>query len=444
MKEIVQPHRQSAAPPLLDVLYERGFIQQVSDEAGLRAALARPDRPLTLYCGYDPSSPSLTVGNLLTIMLLAHFQRHGHRPIVVAGGGTGLIGDPSGKTSQRRMLTAQEIQRNLEGQRLQFSRYLDFNEDRALLLNNADWLLPLRYIEFLRDIGRHFSVNQMLAAEAYRTRLDTGLSFIEFNYMLLQSYDFLHLYQQVGCLLQVGGSDQWANCLAGADLIRRVEGGEAYVLVTPLLTTASGQKMGKTEAGAIWLDPARTSPYEFYQYWINTDDRDVERFLALFTFLPMEEVHDLGRVAGAEIRGAKEVLAFEATKLTHGEDEARKAQAASRRLFSSTRSAAEQTTTSHPLKEIDADTWNRLFGDVPTTSIPRERIRGGLSLVDLLAEAGLASSKSEARRLVQQGGAYVNDQRVTAVEATVDESDLRDGRLLLRSGKKRYHVVLAE
>ena len=403
---------------LLDVLNERGFVQQVSDEAGLRRAL---EQSITLYCGYDPSDSSLTVGNLLTIMLLAHFQQYGHRPIAVVGGGTGMIGDPSFETSQRPIKTLEEIRRNVQGQRSQIGRYLDFTEGRALMLNNADWLLPLRYINFLREIGRHFSVNHMLAAEAYKTRFETGLSFIEFNYMLLQAYDFLHLFREERCLLQVGGSDQWANCLAGADLIRRVEGAEAFVLVAPLVTTASGQKMGKTKEGATWLDPARTSPYEYYQFWINSDDRDVERFLALFTFLPMDEVRALGNLPGAEIRQAKEVLAYEATKLTHGEEAAREAQAASRALFGGEGESSDAA---------------------PTSRRSQDELRG-VPLVDLLVETGLAGSKSAARRLILEGGAYVNDERIEAADKTIGEDDLVDGALLLRAGKKRYHRILA-
>lgn len=437
--------------PILDVLNERGYIQQVSNEEGLRRVL---ERPITLYCGYDPSSPSLTVGNLLTIMLLAQFQRHGHRPIVVIGGGTGLIGDPSGKTSQRPIMTPEAIRNNLERQQRQFARYLDFGDGRALMVNNADWLLPLPYIEFLRDIGRYFSVNQMLATEAYKTRLETGLSFIEFNYMLLQAYDFLHLHQEFGCVLQTGGSDQWANCLAGADLIRRVESSEAFVLVTPLLTTASGQKMGKTEAGAVWLDPERTSPYEYYQFWINTDDRDVERFLGLFTFLPMDEVRALASRSGAEIRGAKEVLAFEATKLTHGEEEAEKAREASHRVFAGGETSGKSRTSVTPDVQISvsaeasgkarATAAAEVHGALPTTTLARDRFGKGVPLVDLLIEAGFASSKGEARRLIQQGGAYVNDTRITDVDAVLTESDLSDGALLLRSGKKHYRQVLVK
>jgi tyrosyl-tRNA synthetase len=298
---------------------------------------------------------------------------------------------------------------------------VDFDGGRALMLNNADWLLPLNYISFLRDIGRYFSVNQMLAAEAYKTRLESGLSFIEFNYMLLQAYDFLHLYRTQHCLLQIGGSDQWANCLAGADLIRRTEATEAFVLVAPLLTTASGQKMGKTERGAVWLDPELTSPYEFYQYWVNVDDRDVGRFLALFTFLPMEEVRALGQLEGAEIRRAKEVLAYETTALTHGPDAAAQARSASRALFSGDAESAEAA---------------------PATQRDRASFETGIPVLDLLVETGLAASKGAARKLILQGGAYLNGNRIHSENVLVTLDDLNSGSVLLRAGKKRYHRVL--
>lgn len=402
---------------VFDTLKERGFIQDVSDEMGLRRAL---EHSITLYCGYDPTAPSFHIGNLVSIMMLTHFQRHGHRPIALMGGGTGMIGDPTGRTSQRPIMSREEIEHNLQGFRAQLGRCLDFEEGHALMLNNAEWLLPLHYIEFLRDIGRFFSVNQMLATEAYKTRMETGLSFIEFNYMLLQSFDFLHLFRDHGCVLQIGGSDQWANCLAGADLIRRVESAEAFVLVAPLITLSSGQKMGKSEGGAIWLDPERTTPYEFYQFWINTPDGEVERRLAFFTFLPMDEVRRLGNLAGAEIRAAKEVLAFEATKLTHGEAAADEAREASRALFGGDGEAAA----------------------APSTALSSEHLRAGLPLVDLLVRTGLAASKGAARTLILQGGAYVNGRRIDATDAVVGEQDLSGGAILLRAGKKRYHRVV--
>ncbi|HEX9948887.1 MAG TPA: tyrosine--tRNA ligase, partial [Thermodesulfobacteriota bacterium] len=279
---------------IYDILKERGFIEGVTDEDGLSDLLG--SKKITCYIGFDPTAASLHVGSLIPIMSLMHMQRMGHRPIALVGGGTVLIGDPSGKKEMRQILSLAEVEKNAKGIKRQLSQYLDFQEDKALLLNNAGWLVPLNYIEFLRDIGRHFSVNRMLTAESYRSRLETGLNFVEFNYMLLQAYDFLHLYRDYDCVLQMGGSDQWGNIVAGTDLIRRVEEGVAYGMVFPLITTASGDKMGKTAQGAVWLDPKLTSPYEYYQYWINTDDRDVERFLALFTFLPLEEVKRYGRL----------------------------------------------------------------------------------------------------------------------------------------------------
>ncbi len=400
-----------------DVLKERGFVKDISDEAGLRAAM---ERPITFYIGFDPTALSYHVGNLLPIMAMTWMQRLGHRPIAITGGGTALVGDPTGRQANRPILTYEQIDRNLQGQKSQLQRYLDFGEGKAIMVNNADWLTKLNYVEFLRDIGIHFSVNHMLAAETYRAKLESeaGLNFLEFNYMLLQAYDFLHLYREYGCIMQAGGSDQWANSLAGADLIRKVEGGQAYVMVFPLLATASGAKMGKTAAGAVWLDPDLTSPYEFYQYWINTEDLDVGRFLALYTFVPIEEVRELGALEGAELRRAKEVLAFEATKITHGEEAAREAQAASRALFGGGDGNME---------------------GVPTSEIPRAELEKGIPASQLFATATLASSRGEARRLIQQGGAYVNGNRVEEVDQMITTGDLSDRSLLLRAGKKKYH-----
>ena len=403
-----------------DVLNERGFVEQVSDEEGLRAAL---EQPISCYIGYDPSASSLHAGSLLTIMALAHLQRDGHRPIVIVGGGTGMIGDPTGRTEMRQLLSEEQIERNLQSIKAQMGRFIDFGEGKALILNNAEWLLPLNYISFLRDIGTHFSVNRMLAAEAYRARLEQGLSFIEFNYQLLQAYDFLHLYRQHGCVLQMGGNDQWGNILAGADLIRRVEGAEAYALTFPLLTTASGAKMGKTAEGAVWLDANLLSPYDYYQFWINVDDADVVRFLKIYTFLSLEEIEELGRLEGAEIRRAKEELAYHVTRLTHGAKQADEAREAARGLFG----GAEVS---------DA---------VPATTISGAELDEGLSAVDLFCRAGLTGSRGEARRLIEQGGAYVNDETVSAVDRVIVRADLSGGALLLRAGKKRYHrIVIGE
>lgn len=403
-----------------DILLERGFVEQVSEEERLRQLLS--ETTITCYVGYDPTAASLHVGNLLSIMMLGHLQRAGHRPIALLGGGTAMIGDPSGRTELRKMLTREQIIDNSRRIQQQFSRVLDFGTGGALLLDNADWLLELNYVEFLREIGRHFSVNRMLAAEAYKSRLETGLSFLEFNYQLLQAYDFLMLYRRHGCRLQMGGNDQWGNILAGVELIRRVEGQEAFALTAPLLTTAGGQKMGKTAAGAVWLDPELMSPFDFYQYWINVDDRDVVRLLQLYTFLPLSEISRFRQVQGAELREAKSLLAFEVTKLIHGEAAARNAREAALALFSESGDG-----TSAPQVVMNSG----LFKE-------------GIGIVDLFHAAGLASSKSEARRLIQQGGAYVNRRRIESIEERVGLSDFEKGELLLRAGKKRYQRVVIE
>jgi len=402
-----------------DILETRGFIEQCSDTKRVRKML---ESPLTCYIGFDPTSDSFHCGSLVPIMALAHMQKAGHRVIALVGGGTAMIGDPSGKTELRQLMTPEQIESNAAGLKKQLSHFLDFSGGGALMLNNADWLMPLNFIEFLRDIGRHFSVNKMLAAESYRMRLETGLNFIEFNYMLLQAYDYLHLFREEGCTLQMGGNDQWGNILAGSDLIRRVEGGDAEALTFPLLTTAAGAKMGKTEKGAVWLDPQRTSPYDYYQYWINTDDRDVGRFLALFTFLPMDEVKRLSSLEGAEIRGAKEVLARECTAILHGEEAAAEAMEASKALFSERGAPA---------------------GDaVPTVEFALARLEEGVPVFVVFTEAGLVKSRGEARRLVQQGGAYVNGRRIEQFDENITADDIEEGFVLLRAGKKKYMRLL--
>lgn len=400
---------------ILKILKERGFIEQMTDEAELAKAL---ESPVTCYIGFDPTATSLHAGSLVPIMALAHMQRAGHKPIALLGGGTAMIGDPSGKTEMRKMLTREDIDRNARGIQQQFARYLDFSGG-ASLLNNADWLLKLNYIEFLRDVGVHFSVNRMLAAESYKMRLETGLNFIEFNYMLLQAYDFLVLCRERGCVLQMGGNDQWGNIVAGVDLIRRELAKPAHAITFPLLTTSSGAKMGKTASGALWLDAERTSPYDFYQYWINTEDPDVEKFLGLLTFLPMEEVRRLGALEGADLRQAKEVLAMEVTTLCHGREAAEKAREASKALFSG-----------------GADLDN-----VPTFALDKARLAEGVEAYALFADAGLAKSRGEARRLIEQGGGYVNGEAVTAIDRKITLDDLKDGVILLRAGKKKYCAV---
>jgi tyrosyl-tRNA synthetase len=398
-----------------DIFEERGFIEQVSDEDKVRQMLSSPT---TCYIGFDPTSSSFHVGSLVPIMALAHMQKHGHRVIALMGAGTAMIGDPSGKTELRKLMSNERINSNAERLKAQLAHYIDFSEGKALMLNNAEWLRPLNYIEFLRDIGRHFSVNRMLAAESYRQRLESGLNFIEFNYMLLQSYDYLHLYRNYGCTLQMGGNDQWGNILAGADLIRRLDQGDAEALTFPLLTTASGAKMGKTERGAVWLSAEMTSPYEYYQYWINTDDRDVARFLALFTFLPMDEVRGLASLEGSALREAKEVLAFEATKINHGEDEARQARDASLALFSG---GAAGDDSAVPTVEVSAD----MFADDVPAFI-------------LFADMELVGTRSDARRLINQGGAYVNERRLGSFDEKITIDDFIDGHAMLRAGKKKY------
>ncbi|HQD41433.1 MAG TPA: tyrosine--tRNA ligase [Bacillota bacterium] len=400
-----------------DTLMERGFIEQATHEEEIRDMLGRES--VTFYIGFDPTADSLHVGHFLQMVTMAHMQRAGHRPIVLLGGGTTMVGDPSGKTDMRKMLSQEQIQHNAERFKVQFSRLIDFSDGKAIMVNNADWLLNLNYINFLRDIGRHFSINRMLSAECYKERLERGLTFLEFNYMIMQSYDFLQLYKKYNCKMQMGGSDQWSNILGGVELIRKVEGGSAYGLTFTLLTTSEGKKMGKTEAGAIWLDPEKTSPYDFYQYWRNVDDRDVEKCLALLTFLPMEEVKRLGSLEGSRINEAKEVLAFELTKTIHGEEEALKAQAAARALFSSG-------------SNLEA---------APTTEISGAEMQQGINILDLLMKTGLTTSRGEGRRLVQQGGLYIGEERVNDTDLVITEESFSDGTLLLRKGKKVYHLV---
>ncbi len=404
----------------LNVLRERGFVKQCSDEDALEKLLGT--ERVTFYAGFDPTADSLHAGSLLPIMAMAHLQRAGHFPIAIFGGGTAMIGDPSGKTELRKLLSREDIARNGAGIRAQLSRYLDFGDGQGLLLDNSEWLLSLNYIEFLRDIGRHFKVNEMLRAEGYRLRLEReeGLSFIEFNYQLLQAYDFLVMHRQHGCKLQLGGDDQWGNILAGTDLIRKLDGADAHALTLPLLTTARGEKMGKTAGGAVWLSAEKLSPYEFYQYWINVDDRDVGRFLALFTFLPMDEVNRLGAMQGADLRRGKEALAFEATTLCHGAAEAEKARDSSRAAFGGSGSD---------------------LSSVPTTTLPLARFEAGIPIIDLLCETGLAASRGEAKRLLQQGGVSVNEAVVNG-DRIVNTNDLQSEGVMLRTGKKKHHRVI--
>ncbi|MEC8940669.1 MAG: tyrosine--tRNA ligase [SAR324 cluster bacterium] len=406
---------------MLEDLKERGFFQQSTHPEELAKRL-KEDR-ICCYVGFDPTADSLHVGHLIPLMGLAHMQRGGHQIIALMGGGTAMIGDPSGKTEMRKILTEDQLQANIEGMLPQMERFLDFSGD-AILENNSEWLRDLNYIDFLRDIGRHFSINRMLSFETYKIRLETGLSFLEFNYQLLQAFDFLELNRRYDCILQMGGDDQWANIISGTDLIRRVERKDAFGWTYPLLTTASGKKMGKTEKGALWLDPKRTSAYEYYQYWVNTEDTDVEKFLALFTFLPMDEVRQLGQLQGADIREAKQRLAFETTALIHGKEPALQAQEASQSLFSA---------------DGKSDKSN-----VPTTIIAANDVSAGLDIFEIFLQTGLCKSKGEARRLQAQGGVYVNDERIDIPDYNLGEADLQDGEILLRAGKKRYHRLILE
>jgi len=419
-----------------DVFLERGFLEQVTDETQVRELLGSGS--VTGYIGFDPTATSLHVGSLVPIMALAHLQHQGHRPIALVGGGTGLIGDPSGKTELRRVLTREEIDFNAGCLRAQLSHYLDFGEGKAVLLNNADWLTELNYIAFLRDIGRYFSVNKMLAAESYRLRLEKGLNFIEFNYMLLQAYDFLYLFQHYGCEIQFGGNDQWGNMLAGVDLIRRVEGRQAHSLTFPLLATAQGHKMGKTEKGTVWLDGALTSPYEYFQYWMNTDDADVLRFLALFTFLPMEEVRQASTLSDAELNMAKAVLAFEATRITHGAEEARAAWNASASAFH----LKPVGPALFPSSSIPRTSPGEDLAAIPTIGKSRGALEAGISAFDLFHEAGLCASKGEAKRVLSQGGGSVNDRPVRSPDEKIGLADVNErGEIRLRKGKKSFAVI---
>ena len=403
----------------MDILRERGFIKQVTFEDDLYKAF--DEGMVTFYTGFDPTADSLHIGHYIPIMAMAHLQRAGHRPIALMGGGTGMIGDPSGKSDLRKVLTVEDIDNNVAHIKAQMARFLDFDENKpnsALIVNNADWLRDLNYISFLRDVGALFSVNRMLTAECYKQRLERGLTFLEFNYMLMQSYDFLELNHRYGCILQTGGDDQWSNMLSGADLIRRKDGKDAFALTFQLLLTHDGRKMGKTEKGALWLDPNKCSPYDFYQYWRNVDDADVKKCLGLLTFLPMDEVNRLGSLEGSAINEAKRVLAYEVTKNVHGEEEALKAQQAAEALFGGGATA----------------------GSVPTTTLTAADLAEESRLLALVARCGLCKSNSEARKTMQAGGLYIGEEKITDVDFRVTPEMLDGEGLLIRKGKKAYHL----
>lgn len=395
-----------------DTLMERGYLKQFTHEEETKELLGK--EKITFYIGFDPTADSLHVGHFIAMMFMAHMQRHGHRPIALVGGGTGMIGDPSGRTDMRNMLTKEKIAHNIECIKKQMQKFIDFSDDKALLVNNADWLLNLNYIDFLRDIGAHFSVNRMLAAECFKSRMENGLSFLEFNYMLMQGYDFLVLNKKYGCIMQLGGDDQWSNMIAGVDLIRKKERKPAYAMTCTLLTNSEGQKMGKTAKGALWLDPEKTTPYEFYQYWRNVADQDVEKCLALLTFLPMDEVKRLSSLKDAEINEAKKVLAYEVTKLVHGEEEAGKAKEATEALFGS---------------------GNNLE-NAPTIELREEDF--GKEILDILVERKIIKTKSEGRRLIEQNGMSLNEEKITDVKFSVNSETSG----LLKMGKKKFYNIV--
>ena len=402
-----------------DVLQERGFLKQLSHEEEIKELLEK--EKVTFYIGFDPTADSLHVGHFIALMLMSHMQKAGHRPICLLGGGTGMVGDPSGKDDMRKMLTPEFIAHNIACFKKQMSRFIDFSEDKAIMVNNADWLMDLNYIQLLREVGVHFSVNRMLAAECFKKRLEKGMTFFEFNYMIMQGYDFWHLFKHHNCVMELGGDDQWSNMLAGVELIRRKEQKPAFCMTCKLLTTSDGRKMGKTEKGALWLDPEKTSPYDFYQYWRNVGDNDVENCLSLLTFLPMDEVRRLGALKDAEINTAKKVLAFEVTKLVHGEEEAIKAQQAAEALFGG----------------------GGNMENVPTIEITEADKTA--KIIDVLTAAKVFSSKREARQMVAQGGLYVQDNAVTDPEAFLS-ADMFDAEqsLLIRKGKKKYFRLVVK
>lgn len=404
-----------------DILLERGFIEQTTHEQEIKELLGK--EKVTFYIGFDATADSLTAGHFLTVMAMMHMQRAGHKPIALLGGGTTMIGDPSGKSDMRTIMTKETIQHNADCFYQQLSKFIDFDNDNAIIANNADWLLNLNYVDFLREVGVHFSVNKMLTADCYKQRMEKGLTFFEFNYMIMQSYDFLKLNQLYGCSLELGGNDQWSNILGGVDLIRRKEQKPAYGLTFKLLTTSEGIKMGKSMKGAVWLDPAKTSPYEFYQYWRNIEDVKVEECLGLLTFLPMDEVRRLGALQDAEINHAKDVLAFEITKLVHSEEEAVKAREASKALFGGGMKSE----------------------DIPTTFYKEEQLTQGIDLITLMMDGGLAATRSDARRTIQQGGVTVGDVKIIEFDKVFTTADLdSDGMLLIRKGKKAYHAYKIE
>ena len=399
---------------VFDVLEERGFIEQITHEKEVKELFSKESVPF--YIGFDPTADSLHVGHFISLMVASYMQKYGHKPIILIGGGTAVIGDPSGKTDMRKMLSKEEINHNVENFKKQISKFLSFEgENAAIIVNNADWLLDLNYIEFMRNIGVHFSINKMLSAECYKQRLEKGLTFFELGYMLMQSYDFLYLYEHYGCKLQLGGNDQWSNIIGGVELIRKIGKDDSFGLTFKLLTTKEGKKMGKTEKGALWLDASKTSPYEFYQYWRNIDDADVKKVLSLLTFLPMDEVNRLSSLEGSEINEAKKVAAYEITKIIHGKEEAEKACEAANNLFNG----------------------SGVSDNMPTTKIDSCDV----SLLDLLVKINFAPSKSQAKILISQGGISINDEKMDNINYVLSKKDFKDGFLIIKKGKKNYHKI---
>ncbi|MBO4360722.1 MAG: tyrosine--tRNA ligase [Eubacteriaceae bacterium] len=407
---------------IYEELVARGLIAQVTDEEEIRELINSGGA--RFYIGYDPTADSLHVGHFMTLCLMKRLQMAGNKPVVLLGGGTGMIGDPSGKTDMRQMMTVETIQHNCECFKKQMERFIEFGEDKAIIVNNADWLLDLKYVDMLREVGACFSVNNMLRAECYKQRMERGLTFFEFNYMIMQAYDFWHLHEHYGVNMQFGGDDQWSNMLAGTELIRKKSGDDAYAMTITLLLNSEGKKMGKTVSGAVWLDPEKTSPYEFYQYWRNVDDADVMKCLRMLTFVSLEEIDGMEKWPDERINEKKEILAFELTSLVHGQDEAVKARDASRALFTG---------------EVDANSEN-----IPSTAVSRSELEEGVDIQSLLLRSSLASSRSDARRLIEQGGLTVNGQKVTDASRIISLDDMEGGYILIRKGKKVYHKIVAE
>ena len=399
---------------VFDTLKERGLIAQTTHEDEIRKILG--EKKITFYIGFDPTADSLHIGHFMQLIVMKHMQNAGHRPIILLGGGTTMVGDPTGKTDMRPMITQEIIQHNADNFKKQMSKFIDFEDGKAIMVNNADWLLGLNYVDFLREVGVHFSVNRMLSAECFKTRMEKGLTFLEFNYMLMQGFDFYKLNKEYDCLMEFGGDDQWANILGGIELIRRKESKQAYGMTFTLLTTSEGKKMGKTEKGALWLDPEKVSPYEFYQYWRNVDDKDVIRLLKLVTFIPMEQIREYEKLEGQELNKIKCLLAYEVTKMVHGEDAAKQANDAATAIFAG-----------------GSNTEN-----MPSAEISKSEIESGINVLDMLVNVKLCPSKSEARRLVQQNGLSINGEKVSGVDTIINSEYFKDGEMIVKKGKKTF------